>query len=369
MKKTVTEIQSNSDKRSTSSSSLVEMYLEPIAQFFDAPGVTEIMVNSYNKIYIEKWGDIIKVDPEEASFNSENDVVTLIKMIATNTGQSCDATDHPIVDARLPDGSRVCGVLKPWSAGGSSLSIRLFPKKVLTYLDLLNGGSYTVEMQEFLELAVIVSANILVSGSTGSGKTTLLNILSSFIPKKERVVTVEDTEELKIGVPNCIQLVSANRKKGEGDAQETSMPAFIKTALRQNPDRIIVGEIRDMNAASAFLQAINTGHNGCASTLHANSCVDALLRLQNFLGASGLPVSYVEAQVRSNLHLLIQAEKVPNVGRVIVSITEVRDQKAYELWSFDYVKNIHTKNTDNFDGSLIMGLAARYGVEMNGEGV
>lgn len=358
--KDIEHIGGETDVMSTSSASLVEMYLAPVFEYFSDPQVTEIMVNSFDQIYIERRGQIEKVD---ATFKNEEAVQTLIHMIATNTGQSSDPLNHPIVDARLPDGSRVCGVLKPWSAGGSSLSIRIFPKSVLTANDLRQGGSFTDEMFEFLKLAVKARSNILVSGSTGSGKTTLLNVLSSFIPEDERVVTVEDTEELKIGVPNCVQLVSANRKKDEGDAQDTSMPAFIKTALRQNPDRIIVGEIRDMNAASAFLQAINTGHNGCASTLHANSCFDALLRLQNFLGATGLEVSYVESQVRSNLHLLIQAEKVPNVGRVIVSITEVRGNETFELWGFDYVQGVHTKNPDSFEGSLVLGLAKRYGFD------
>ena len=135
----------------------------------------------------------------------------------------------------------LCGVLTPWSAGGSSLSIRLFPKSVLTADDLRNGGLFTDEMYDYLKLAVRVRSNILVSGSTRSSKATLLNVLSSFIPNEERVVTVEDTEELKLDVPNCVQLVSANRKKDSDDAQDTSIPAFIKTALRQNPDRIIVG--------------------------------------------------------------------------------------------------------------------------------
>ncbi len=342
----------------TSSSDLVYHYLAPVKEFFDEPGVTEIMINAFDQIYIERRGIIERV---HARFESEDAIQTLIHMIATNSGQSSDPLNHPIVDARLPDGSRACGVLKPWAAGGSSLSIRLFPKTVLTAGDLQQGGSFTDEMCEYLKLAVSVRANILVSGSTGSGKTTLLNVLSSFIPNDERVVSVEDTEELIIGVPNCVQFVSANRKKDEGDAQDTSMPAFIKTALRKNPDRIVVGEIRDMNAASAFLQAINTGHNGCASTLHANSCDDALLRLQNFLGATGLPVAYVESQVRSNLHLLIQTEKVPNVGRVIVSITEVRGKETFEMWGFDYLAKNHTKNPDSFVGSLVMNLAKRYG--------
>ena len=343
---------------STSSSELVWHYLKPVAQFFTEPGVTEIMINAYDQVYIERRGVIEKVHDR---FESEDAVRTLIEMIATHSDQSVDPLNHPVVDARLPDGSRVCGVLTPWSAGGSSLCIRLFPKSVLTADDLRSGGSFTDEMYDYLKLAVRVRSNILVSGSTGSGKTTLLNVLSSFIPNEERVVTVEDTEELKLDVPNCVQLVSANRKKGSDDAQDTSMPAFIKTALRKNPDRIVVGEIRDMNAASAFLQAINTGHNGCASTLHANSCVDGLLRLQNFLGATGLPVDYVESQVRSNLHLLIQAEKVPNVGRVIVSITEVRGQDTFEMWGFDYLSGKHKKNPDCFAESLVMNLAKRYG--------
>lgn len=348
----------NEETASTSSADLVNLYLSPVRQYFEDPLVTEIMINTYDQIFVERQGLIERVD---AQFDNEEAVQILIHMIATNTGQSADALNHPIIDARLPDGSRVCGVLNPWSAAGSSLSIRLFPKTVLTAEDLLRTGSFTDEMLEFLRLAIQSRANVLVSGSTGSGKTTLLNVLTSFIPSHERVVTVEDTEELNVGVTNSVRLVSANRKKDTQDAQDTSMPSFIKTALRQNPDRIIVGEMRDKDAADAFLQAINTGHNGCASTLHANSCNDALIRLQNFLGASGLPVAYVESQVRSNLHLLIQAEKVPGVGRLISSITEVRETKTLELWGYDYLVRRHIKNEEAFADSLILKLATRHG--------
>ena len=340
-----------------SSWSFVQEYLKPILPLLELDGTSEVMVNSWDTIFYEHRGLISKSD---LSFPNEQAVDRAIHMIATATGQSCDPINHPIVDARLADGSRVCATLFPVAHPSSNICIRIFPKTSLTADHLLNGGSFNQPMLDYLRRAVAVRCNMLVSGSTSSGKTTLLNILSSFIPDDHRVITVEDTQELNLTCPNWVSLVCPNKPQDDRDAQTINMPTLIKTALRQNPDRIIVGEIRDAAAADALLQAINTGHNGCASTLHANSPRDALFRLQNFIGSTGFPIDYVQSQVRGNLHVLIQAEKVPGVGRLITSITELLDGTIQELFSFDYHTRTHIQHP--VDKTLVNTLSTRYNI-------
>jgi pilus assembly protein CpaF len=197
-------------------------------------------------------------------------------------------------------------------------------------------------MLELLKLAVICRFNILVSGGTGSGKTTLLNVLSDFIPATDRVLTVEDTRELQIENENHIPFEAPTRRK-KADSQNVDLAFLIKTCLRKNPTRIIVGEIRDAKAANAFLQAINTGHSAC-STIHANGPEDALIRIQTLVAGQGdLPFDVVKAQVRANLNIIIHTESTPNHGRRIVSVTEIIEGQPSELWCWSYRQGIHTR--------------------------
>lgn len=321
---------------------LVDYYLVPIRHLFEIEGVTEICVNRYDEVFIEKNGEMMAVT--DARFTDEAQVATLVKQIANALGQAIDKDTHPVLDARLRDGTRVCGVLHPVSPRGSCVTFRLFPKKRITAAFLRDTGAVTADMLAFLKRAVMCRYNMLVSGGTGSGKTTLLNALSGFIPPQDRVLTVEDTRELQIDTENHIAFEAPTRRQ-KMDGQTIDLAFLIKTCLRQNPTRIIVGEIRDAPAAHAFLQAINTGHSAC-TTIHANGPVDALTRIQTLLAGQGdLPFEVVQSQVRANLNLIVHTECTPNHGRRIVSITEIIDARAVELWRWSYRQGVHVRES------------------------
>lgn len=321
---------------------LVKYYITPIESLFDIEGITEISVNRFDEIYIERFD---KKEKADTKFEDEEAVATLISQVAVALGQTVNKDTHPVLDARLTDGTRVCGVLYPISTRGSCISFRLFPKKRITGDYLVERQTLTKDMLEFLKLSVVCRSNMLISGSTGSGKTTLLNILSSFIPDEERVLTVEDTKELQVSAKNLVSLEAPIRRK-PGDSQAVDLAFLIKTSLRKNPNRIIVGEMRDAGAATAFLYAINTGHSAC-STIHANSPDDSLLRIQTLVAGVGtLPFDVVKSQVRSNLDIVVHVELTPNQGRRVTSITEIVNGTTKELWAWSYQKARHVKKSD-----------------------
>lgn len=321
---------------------LVKYYMTPIEPLFDIEGVTEISVNRFDEIYIERFDKREKAD---ARFDDGDAVATLINQIGVALGQTVNKDTYPVLDARLTDGTRICGVLYPISTRGSCISFRLFPKKRITGDYLVERQTLTEDMLDFLKLSVVCRSNMLVSGSTGSGKTTLLNILSSFIPEEERVLTVEDTKELQVLTKNLVSLEAPTRRK-QGDSQAVDLAFLIKTSLRKNPNRIIVGEIRDAAAATAFLHAINTGHSAC-STIHANSSEDSLLRIQTLVAGEGtLPFDVVKSQVRSNLDIVVHVELTPNQGRRVTSITEIVNGTTKELWAWSYRKAHHVKKSN-----------------------
>lgn len=319
---------------------LLEHYLKPIKHLFDMDGATEIWVNRHDEVYIRKFGERHLV--KGVRFDNEGHVSTLIKQIANVLDQEVHAERAPVLDARLPDGNRVCGILSPASTRGSSIAFRIFPKERITARFLLDHKSLTRDMLDYIRAAMISRASGLIVGGTGSGKTTLLNVACDFIPDSERLVTVEDTHELQSNVPNRVHLEAPKRRQKDND-QVVDMPYLIKTSLRLDPTRIIVGEIRDGEAAAAFLRAINTGHCAC-STIHANSPEDALTRIQTEVaGHAKLPFDVVRAQVRANLGFLIFCEDTPIHGRRVVSISEIVDQQVIELWRWDYQKGEHVK--------------------------
>ncbi len=319
---------------------LVAHYLQPVKHLFHIEGVTEICVNRYDEIFIEKFGKMTRVG--DVRFPDETYMVTLVNQIANALGQTVHKASHPVLDARLMDGTRVCAVLHPVATKGTCITFRIFPKKKITAEKLINNGSLTRDMLEYLTIAVFCRCNILISGGTGSGKTTLLNVLSSCIPRQDRILTVEDTRELQIESDNHVALEAPLRRK-QKDSQDISLAFLIKTTLRKKPTRIIVGEIRDANAATAFLQAINTGHSAC-STIHANNPEDALNRIQSLVAGSGdLPFSVVESQVRSNLNILVHAENTPNQGRRITDICELVDNQIEPLFNWSYKNAAHVK--------------------------
>lgn len=319
---------------------LVDYYLKPIKDLFKLEGVTEICVNRFDEIFIEQNGESIPVP--DVCFPNEEHVATMVNQIANALGQAVDKDTHPVIDARLLDGTRVCAVLYPVATRGTCITFRIFPEKPITADFLIKNGSMTAEMLEFLNLAVTCRCNILISGGTDSGKTTLLNVLCGYIPQKDRVLTVEDTRELQIDNENHIPLEAPTRRE-KSRGQNVDLAFLIKTCLRKNPTRIIVGEIRDAQAATAFLHAINTGHSAC-STIHANGPADALTRIQTLVaGAGELPFKVVKSQVRSNLNLIVHAESTPKQGRRVVSIAEIIEGRLAELWRWSYRQGVHVK--------------------------
>ena len=292
--------------------------LGPLEQFLADESVTEIMVNNHREIFLEKNG---KITRSPYQFSSDKAVYSVIERIITPIGRRIDESS-PIVDARLKDGSRVNAVIPPLALKGPSLTIRKFPKKRLQFHDLIAFGATNDQMGDFLRICVEMHKNIIVAGGTGSGKTTLLNVLSNFIPDTERIVTIEDAAEVKLVQPNLVSLESRPPNlEGKG---EIPIRELVKNALRMRPDRIVVGECRGGEALD-MLQAMNTGHDGSLTTIHANSPRDVISRLEVLVLMAGmdLPVTAIREQVASAVHMIVQQTRFPCGSRKITKVTEV----------------------------------------------
>ena len=292
--------------------------LGPLEKFLEDESVTEIMVNNHAEIFVERQGQI---ERSRFQFSSDRTVYSVIERIITPLGRRIDEAS-PIVDARLKDGSRVNAVIPPLALKGPSLTIRKFPKHRLVFSDLVKVGSIDQRMVDFLQVCVQMHKNIIVSGGTGSGKTTLLNVLSNFIPDDERIVTIEDAAELKLVQPNLVSLESRPANlEGKG---AVPIRDLVKNSLRMRPDRIVVGECRGGEALD-MLQAMNTGHDGSLTTLHANTPRDALSRLEVLVLMAGmdLPIMAIREQAASAVHLIIQQTRFPCGVRKVTRITEV----------------------------------------------
>jgi pilus assembly protein CpaF len=292
--------------------------LGPLEELLQDNSVTEIMVNQFDKIFIERRG---RLERHPLTFTSERAVLGVIERIVTPLGRRIDESS-PMVDARLKDGSRVNAIIRPLALKGPALTIRKFAKRKMTAQDLVELGSMSAEMAEFLEVCVAAHRNIVVSGGTGSGKTTLLNILSNFIPHEERIITVEDAAELQLHHDHWVSLES-RPANGEGKGA-IPIRELVRNTLRMRPDRIVVGECRGGEALD-MLQAMNTGHDGSLTTLHANSPRDALARLETMVLMAGmdLPLSAIRDQVASAIHLIVQQTRFACGTRMVTSITEV----------------------------------------------
>lgn len=281
--------------------------------------VTEIMINGKDNVFIEQDGKLSKID---AHFESDKRLEDIIQRIVGTAGREVNQT-NPIVDTRLENGSRVNVVLPPISLCGPVITIRKFSKTPMTIEKLIEYGSITKEIAHKLELLVQAKYNIFISGSTGSGKTTFLNALSNYIPKDERIITIEDSAELQIvGIDNLVRMETRNANtSGVG---EITMRDLIKSSLRMRPERIIVGEVRGAEALD-MLQAMNTGHDGSLSTGHANSTADMLSRLETMVlqGASGLPLEAIRQQIASAVDIIIHLARMRDHSRKTVEITEV----------------------------------------------
>ena len=290
----------------------------PIQPLLDDPEVTEVMVNGPKKVYVEKKGQLVKTT---IAFDNDDHVQRIIDRIILPLGRRIDV-DSPTVDARLPDGSRVNAVIPPVAIDGPSITIRKFSREKLTIDQLIEFDSITKYMAEFLRACVLARLNILISGGTGSGKTTLLNVLSAFIPEEERIVTIEDAAELKLQQEHILRMET---QPGNVDGRgKVSIRDLVRNSLRMRPDRIVVGECRGGEALD-MLQAMNTGHDGSLTTLHANSPRDALARLETLVLMAGmdLPLKVVRQQISSAVDLIIQQTRLKDGTRKVTSVTEV----------------------------------------------
>lgn len=291
----------------------------PLEDLLRLPNISEIMVVSRDQIYVEKKGVIEKTG---RSFVSDDVTVSVIDRIVSKVGRRIDKSE-PLVDARLLDGSRVNAVIPPIAINGPCITIRKFPDTRLKISDLIRRGALTASASRFLEAAVIAGANILVSGGTGSGKTTLLNCLSDFIPNKERIVTIEDTAELQIAKEHVVRMeTKAANVEGRG---QYDIRDLVKNSLRMRPDRIVVGECRGAEALD-MLQAMNTGHDGSMTTVHANTSADVILRLEVLVQqAAALPLQSIHRQIASAIDLVVQLARLENGRRCVTQITEFVD--------------------------------------------
>ena len=290
----------------------------PIEPYLADDSVTEVMVNGYNRIYLERFG---RIEPTDASFVDDDHLLRIIDKIVSQVGRRVDESS-PMVDARLPDGSRVNAIIPPLSLLGPTLTIRKFSRDPYTMDDLIGFDTLTTTAADFLKACIEGKLNVLISGGTGTGKTTTLNALSAFIPETERIVTIEDAAELQLQQEHWVRLESRPPNvEGEG---EVKIRELVRNALRMRPDRIVVGEVRGAETLD-MLQAMNTGHEGSLTTIHANSPRDALSRLETMVLMSGLqfPVKAIREQVASALDLIVHLTRLVDGSRRVSKITEV----------------------------------------------
>ena len=290
-----------------------------LGQIIHDSDITEVMINGYRDIFVEKAGHLYKL---ENHFESQQELETVIGKFVSQSGRVVNESE-PIVDTHLEDGSRVNVVMPPVALNGPIVTIRRFPKEAMTVDTLIAYESITPEVAEVLRLLVISRYNIFVSGGTGSGKTTFLNALSNFIPKDERIITIEDSAELQIrNVDNLVRLETRNA--GPDGSGAITIRDLIKSALRMRPDRIVVGEVRGAEALD-MLQAMNTGHDGSLSTGHANSTYDMISRLETMVlqGAAGLPLEAIRQQIASAVDIIIHLSRLRDKNRKTMEIVEV----------------------------------------------
>jgi pilus assembly protein CpaF len=307
----------------------------PLDPLLHDPTITEIMCNSFDEIWVEREG---RIEPTDASFADDVQYRQVIEKIVSAVGRRVDE-GSPMVDARLPDGSRVNVIVPPLALHGAVLTIRKFSTDPYTAKDLIGFGTWTMDQALVMEAAVKGKLNVLVSGGTGTGKTTNLNVLSSFIPNGERIITIEDSAELQLQQPHVINLES--RPPNAEGSGEVKIRDLVRNALRMRPDRIIVGECRGAEALD-MLQAMNTGHEGSMTTVHANTSRDALSRLETMVLMAGydLPVRAIREQIASALHLIMQVDRMPDGRRVVTSITEVQGMEGDVILLQDVFKYV-----------------------------
>jgi pilus assembly protein CpaF len=311
------------------------MGLGPLEPLLADKSISDILVNGAKSVYIERRG---KLERTNVTFNDDSHLMNTIDRIVSAIGRRIDESS-PMVDARLADGSRVNAIIPPLAIDGPSVSIRRFAVELLSVDDLISLGTMSAEMAKVLEAIVNARLNVLISGGTGSGKTTSLNILSGFIPLDERVVTIEDSAELQLQQPHVVRL-ETRPPNIEGRGEVTSRD-LVRNSLRMRPERIIVGEVRGAEALD-MLQAMNTGHDGSLTTIHANTPRDALGRIENMVSMTGInfPIKALRAQIASAIDVVIQVSRLEDGSRKLVSIQEINGMEGdiitmSELFTFD----------------------------------
>lgn len=326
----------------------------PLQDLLDDPGVSEIMVNGFKEIWVERAGVIELTD---RSFESEDQLLVVIDRMVRSSGRRVDQSS-PMVDARLPDGSRLNVILPPLAVDGPAVTVRKFTSAGLTSDDLVASSTLSPEAAEFLGDAVASRMNILVSGGTGTGKTTVLNILSTFIDRDERVVTIEDAVELTLRLPNLVRL-EARPGNSEG-AGEVNVRELVRNSLRMRPNRIIVGEVRSGETID-MLQAMNTGHEGSLSTVHANSPRDALRRIETMILLAGLdlPLRAVREQIASAIDLVVHLTRDSRGRRYVTTITEVSGMESDVVTTADLFVREAPMNGDGVPRLVPTGLVSR----------
>jgi pilus assembly protein CpaF len=290
----------------------------PLEPLLNDPSVSDILVNTYNKVYVERRG---RLELTDVAFHDNAHLMKIIEKIVSRVGRRVDESS-PMVDARLPDGSRVNAIIPPLAVDGPLVSIRRFGATPLTVQNLLDYKSVTPPMLKVLESLGMAKVNILISGGTGSGKTTMLNLISGFIPGNERIVTIEDAAELQLRQPHVVRLETRPPNiEGKG---EVTQRALVRNSLRMRPDRIILGEVRGAEALD-MLQAMNTGHEGSLATIHANTPRDALSRLENMVGMAGVSLTprAIRQQICSAITVILQASRLTDGTRKVVSMQEI----------------------------------------------
>jgi pilus assembly protein CpaF len=304
--------------------------LGPLEPLMADPSVSDILINGHQTVYVERNG---RLERAEVAFNDDRHLLNIVQRIVGRVGRRVDETS-PMVDARLADGSRINAIIPPLALDGALVSIRRFGARPLQAADLVRLGAMTKEMLQFLSACVQARLNILISGGTGSGKTTLLNALSASIPAEERVITIEDAAELRLQQPHVGRLETRPRN-AEGIG-EISTRDLVRNALRMRPDRIVIGECRGPEALD-MLQAMNTGHEGSLTTVHANDTRDALARLEMMVGMAGLemPMWVIRRQIASAIHLIVQVSRLMGGARKVIKITEVVGMEGDNLTSHD----------------------------------
>ena len=300
--------------------------MDILEELLSDENITEIMINGYEDIFVEKFGTIMKYN---AKFSSNERLMDVIQQMVSGVNRRVNEA-NPIVDSRLRDGSRVNVVLMPIAINGPIVTIRKFPKERITISKLIEMGSVSSEVAEFLRTLVIAGYNIFISGGTGSGKTTFLNVLSNYIPKDERVITIEDSAELQLQDINNLVRLEARQENSEGE-NGISIRDLIKSSLRMRPDRIVVGEVRGAEALD-MLQAMNTGHDGSLSTGHANSPKDMLSRLETMvLMGTEMPLSAIRSQIASGIDIIVHLGRLRDKSRKVLEIVEVLNYEDMEI--------------------------------------